>query len=396
MKNTSIHIEGLSKRYQKGQYAGNLRDWFRQKFTPQKPAHFWALQDINLSVEQGEILGIIGRNGSGKSTLLKILSRITLPTLGKATLEGKVSSLLEVGTGFHPELSGRENIYLNGAILGMSREEVSKRFDEMVDFAGVEDFIDAKIKSYSSGMYVRLAFSVAAHLRTDILLVDEVLAVGDTEFQKKSLGKMNEVVKDAGRTILFVSHNLGLINKLCTRAICLNEGRIYRTGPTSKVLGAYQDLISSFSLRATHFVGPLAHLVQHVEISLNSQPIGTIRQVSLQEKLRFSLQFEHTIHLPIKFHIALFRDGIRLCTVQDSISYVQAPRQTNSIFTFAAGQFRPGNYQIGIGGLAVHDKGEWFWAEDIASFTILADWPNANAPINYGWVTPNVQFSRQI
>ncbi|MEL6275267.1 MAG: ABC transporter ATP-binding protein [Bacteroidota bacterium] len=396
MSNVVIHIEGLGKQYRQGHQSGNLRDWLRQRFTTQKAAYFWALQHINLRVEQGEILGIIGRNGSGKSTLLKILSRITPPTVGRAVLRGKVASLLEVGTGFHPELTGRENIYLNGAILGMSREEVRRSLAEIVDFAGVENFIDAKVKAYSSGMYVRLAFSVAAHLRTDILLVDEVLAVGDAEFQKKSLGKMNDVVRDSGRTILFVSHNLGLVNKLCSRAICLNEGEIYKKGSTGNVLGAYQDLISTFSLQSTHLVGPLASLVHRVSIQMNGQEMGSITHISLQDQLVFSILFEHDILLPIKFHLALFRDGIRLCTVQDSELYQVAPSKIRSVFKFAAGQFRPGNYQLGIGGLAVHDKGEWFWAEDVASFTVLEDWPDANAPINYGWFSPQAWSTRQL
>lgn len=200
---------------------------------------FWALKDINFSVEQGEAIGIIGPNGAGKSTLLKILTGITPPTTGEAILRGKVASLLEVGTGFHPELTGRENIFLNGAILGMGRKEIAQKFDDIVKFSGVEKFLDTPVKRYSSGMYVRLAFSVAAHLEPDILLVDEVLAVGDAEFQKKCLGKMDEVSRTAGRTILFVSHNMSAIQSLCSRTILLQNGKIKMMGETNEVVAAY-------------------------------------------------------------------------------------------------------------------------------------------------------------
>ncbi len=202
---------------------------------------FWALKDINFEVQQGDRVGIIGRNGAGKSTLLKVLSRITEPTTGSIRLRGRVASLLEVGTGFHPELSGRENIYLNGAILGMSRAEVKKKFDEIVDFAGVEKFLDTPVKRYSSGMYVRLAFAVAAHLEPEILIVDEVLAVGDAEFQKKCLGKMEDVSKNHGRTVLFVSHNMGAIAQLCDNGIVLQNGGMLIHGKIDYCIKKYLD-----------------------------------------------------------------------------------------------------------------------------------------------------------
>src|SRR5476651_813650 len=199
----------------------------------------WSLRDINFEIEQGDAIGIIGKNGSGKSTLLKILSRITSPTTGRITIEGRVASLLEVGTGFHPELSGRENIYLNGAILGMRKAEIKKKFDEIVDFAGVERYIDTPVKRYSSGMYVRLAFGVAAHLESEILIVDEVLAVGDAEFQKKCLGKMGDISKGEGRTVLFVSHNMAAIKTLCTRGMLLKNGAISSIDTAESVIGKY-------------------------------------------------------------------------------------------------------------------------------------------------------------
>ena len=199
---------------------------------------FWALKDINFDIQQGDRVGIIGRNGAGKSTLLKILSRITEPTVGQISIKGRVASLLEVGTGFHPELSGRENIYLNGAILGMRKAEIIRKFDEIVDFAEVEKFLDTPVKRYSSGMYVRLAFAVAAHLDPEILIVDEVLAVGDAQFQKKCLGKMEEVSQE-GRTILFVSHNMAAVTKLCERGMYLSSGMLSSTGEAENVVKTY-------------------------------------------------------------------------------------------------------------------------------------------------------------
>ncbi|MBC8549044.1 MAG: ABC transporter ATP-binding protein, partial [Candidatus Brocadiales bacterium] len=207
----------------------------------------WALKDVSFDVHEGEVIGIIGRNGAGKSTLLKILSRITDPSKGQADIYGRLSSLLEVGTGFHPELTGRENIFLNGTIMGMRRHEVAKKFDEIVAFSGVEKHIDTPVKFYSSGMYVRLAFSVAAHLEPEILVVDEVLAVGDAEFQKKSLGRMQEVSKE-GRTVLFVSHNMGAIQSLCPRAVWLNDGKVMSDGPSKQVVKEYMELANSASV----------------------------------------------------------------------------------------------------------------------------------------------------
>ncbi|MBL0911786.1 MAG: ABC transporter ATP-binding protein [Bacteroidia bacterium] len=201
--------------------------------------YVWALKDVSFDVNEGDVLGIIGRNGAGKSTLLKILSKITAPTSGEIKVRGRIASLLEVGTGFHPELTGRENIYLNGAILGMRRREIQKKFDEIVDFSGCEKYIDTPVKRYSSGMYVRLAFAVAAHLESEILIVDEVLAVGDAEFQKKCIGKMQDVSSSMGRTVLFVSHDLNAMARLCPNALLMNSGHIYAQGTTFDMIGKY-------------------------------------------------------------------------------------------------------------------------------------------------------------
>jgi lipopolysaccharide transport system ATP-binding protein len=250
-----ISIEGLGKRYQirhqqsRQQYVA-LRDviahaaaapvrWLKgQRAAAETVEDFWALQDVSFEVREGEVLGIIGRNGAGKSTLLKILSRITEPTQGRVTLRGRAASLLEVGTGFHPELTGRDNIFLNGSILGMSRAEITRKFDAIVSFAGTERFLDTPVKRYSSGMYVRLAFAVAAHLEPDILIIDEVLAVGDAEFQQKCLGKMGEVAQ-SGRTVLFVSHHLATVENLCHRGVLLDRGRVKASGPAREVIAAY-------------------------------------------------------------------------------------------------------------------------------------------------------------
>lgn len=257
MSETIIRVESLSKKYvinhQSARPNGSFREaisntaksigqklvnYSKSEISNSTNEEFWALKDVSFEINQGDRVGIIGRNGAGKSTLLKILSRITEPTNGKIKIKGRVASLLEVGTGFHPELSGRENVYLNGTILGMSRLEIKKKFDEIVDFAEIEKFLDTPVKRYSSGMYVRLAFAVAAHLEPEILVVDEVLAVGDLNFQKKCLGKMENVANE-GRTVLFVSHNMAAIRRLCDRAILLEKGNIKAKGDISDVLHTY-------------------------------------------------------------------------------------------------------------------------------------------------------------
>lgn len=260
MSNTVIKVENLSKQYRLGRVSTgtlshDVNRWWHKVRGKEDPYlmvgesndrtvkgssdYVWALRDINFEVKQGEVLGIIGRNGAGKSTLLKILSRTTAPTTGSIKIKGRVASLLEVGTGFHPELTGRENIFLNGAILGMTRKEIERKFDEIVDFAGVERYIDTPVKRYSSGMYVRLAFAVAAFLEPEILIVDEVLAVGDAEFQKKCLGRMKDVSVNDGRTVLFVSHNMAAIANLCDRCTLMQHGTVLANGPVSSVIQQY-------------------------------------------------------------------------------------------------------------------------------------------------------------
>lgn len=239
MEDYAIKISDLSKKYRIGQLkSASLRESVFNFSQNKEENYFWALKDINLTIQRGEAVGIVGKNGAGKSTLLKILSKITYPTSGKVEINGRVSSLLEVGTGFHPELSGRENVFLNGTILGMRRNEIKQKFDEIVDFSGVTSFIDTPIKHYSSGMKVRLAFAVAAFLEPEILIIDEVLAVGDADFQKKCLGKMEEVAGE-GRTVLFVSHNMQAVKNLCSKAVLLREGKVELESQTSIVIDRY-------------------------------------------------------------------------------------------------------------------------------------------------------------
>jgi lipopolysaccharide transport system ATP-binding protein len=269
MSDTIIAAESVGKRYVLSHQAGGggyrkfsdeimnaVRrpiQWLSRK-APDTREEFWALKDVSFEIKRGEVVGIIGRNGAGKSTLLKVLSRITEPTSGRIKLRGRVASLLEVGTGFHPELTGRENIYLNGAILGMQRNEIKSKFDEIVAFAEIERFLDTPVKRYSSGMYVRLAFAVAAHLEPEILIVDEVLAVGDTQFQSKCLGKMKDVAKGGGRTVLFVSHQLGMVRELCTRGLLMKNGGVAFAGSTGDVIDRYQNhaLSAGQTLRSKH------------------------------------------------------------------------------------------------------------------------------------------------
>jgi len=309
MSDIVITAEGLSKRYVLGEqiHGDGLRHvierairsplrWLRSGRNEPRTAReeFWALRDLDLEVKQGEVLGIIGRNGAGKSTLLKILSRITEPTTGRIHLKGRTASLLEVGTGFHPELTGRENVFLNGAILGMSRAEIKAKFDEIVAFAEIDKFLDTPVKRYSSGMYVRLAFAVAAHLEPEILIVDEVLAVGDAQFQKKCLGKMQDVSRQQGRTVLFVSHNMQAVSTLTTRCLLLRNGRNIRQGSPQEVIAAYlEDGVARAPVFATA-PSPDTPTVTRVEV-LTSEPGNTHRH---GERLR--LRFDLTTPVAIR------------------------------------------------------------------------------------------------
>ena len=371
MTRLAIKVEGLSKEYVLG---GEVTEQmtFREMLMgavtePMKrlrrlqgrstqQERFWALKDVNFTVNEGEVVGIIGANGAGKSTLLKLLSRITAPTEGNIQYRGRIASLLEVGTGFHPELSGRENIFINGAILGMTKSEIRECFDEIVEFAGIGKFLDTPVKRYSSGMYVRLAFAVAAHLDTDILIVDEVLAVGDAEFQKKCLGKMNQVAL-GGRTVLFVSHNMGMVAQLCTRALWIEDGRVSLTGDTNDVIRAYLSSArvgsSTWVHPRTECCGPEAQLKSARVMSLGGQPREAF---GFDEHFKLVIAYE-VIHprrdLAILFRLTDLQGNI-LWTSWDTDAggrngLVRKPGDYVSICTIPGKLLRPGRYTLSIG-----------------------------------------------
>nr|WKN40046.1 ABC transporter ATP-binding protein [Tunicatimonas sp. TK19036] len=302
MSDTAILVEGISKRYLIGDTSsGSIRDAINGFFSGRgsdKTEDFWALKDISFEVKRGEAMGIVGKNGAGKSTLLKILSRITEPTTGRIELNGRISSLLEVGTGFHPELTGRENVFLNGTILGMSRDEIKSKFDEIVEFSGVERFLNTPVKRYSSGMKVRLAFAVAAHLEPDILIIDEVLAVGDAEFQKKCLGKMQDVASE-GRTILFVSHNMNAVRQLCNKGILLSHGQVVETSSIENIVRLYlQDNQSSSQGSITTFQDNPEKDFQLLEARLTDQESNQKSLFECQEDIHLHLKCKLTNHIP--------------------------------------------------------------------------------------------------
>ena len=334
MTETVIRVENLGKRYVLGQSQESsryktLRETITDAvFKPFRPADlrsetddFWALRDVSFDIKKGEVVGIIGRNGAGKSTLLKILSRITEPTHGRITLQGRVASLLEVGTGFHPELTGRENIFLNGAILGMHRSEIRAKFDEIVAFAEIERFLDTPVKRYSSGMYVRLAFAVAAHLEPEILIVDEVLAVGDIEFQQKCLGKMHEVSHGQGRTVLFVSHNLGAVRSLCSTGILLRNGRLMLRADASEVVGEY---LASNEARGACIEwaperAPQADYIRFVKIYITDGQGEQVLEVETTHPFVLCFEYEVLVDTP-NLRIGFFMqngEGVVVCGSND-------------------------------------------------------------------------------
>ncbi len=298
----AIKAENISKKYlikhEVNAKSDSLKDIFSsfwQSKSKSKAEEFWALKNINFEINHGDRVGIIGSNGAGKSTLLKVLSRITQPTTGQIKIRGKVASLLEVGTGFNPELSGRENIFLNGAILGMRKAEIISKFDEIVDFSGVEKFLDTPVKRYSSGMYVRLGFSIAAHLQPDILIVDEVLAVGDTEFQKKCMGKMKDVSGE-GRTILFVSHNLTAVEGLCNRAIYLQKGTVVTQGDTKSVVSTYLKNYSKNNFEQTWpsvNQAPGNDQIKFKRVQLFPQYLPSQETIDVRNELKFEIEIEN-------------------------------------------------------------------------------------------------------
>jgi len=394
-----ISVESLCKSYRlgtinTGTFRGDVHRWWA-KLRGQPDPHLkigekdhgnrdgetiWALNDVNLEVKQGEVLGIIGKNGAGKSTLLKILSRVTAPTSGEVKVKGRIASLLEVGTGFHPELTGRENIYLNGVILGMKKAEIARKFDEIVDFSGVEQFIDTPVKRYSSGMYVRLAFAVAAHLDPEILVVDEVLAVGDAEFQKKCLGKMGDVAH-AGRTVLFVSHNMAAITQLCTQGILFNSG-------TTKAIGTADDVVREY-LTVSHTKKHKINLVNYKErhgsgevvfesASIQNDLHDGCRDFSIGDDICIVISIKvcsQYVNKKIKLAVELrCSDGLNICNMIDvdsnfRIEYLQE-RETLSL-TLSDIRLYPDTYFISLWAGSITSTDTFDHVVDCLSFDIV-------------------------
>jgi lipopolysaccharide transport system ATP-binding protein len=397
MSKIAIRAENISKQYRLGEIgtgtiSHDLNRWWHKVRGKEDPFlkigdsndrtqkgesdYVWSLKDINFEINQGDAVGIIGRNGAGKSTLLKLLSKVTKPTTGQFKVNGRIASLLEVGTGFHPEMTGRENIYLNGAILGMRRSEITRKFDEIVDFAGIERYIDTPVKRYSSGMYVRLAFAVAAHLESEILIVDEVLAVGDAEFQQKCLGKMGDVTKGEGRTVLFVSHNMSSIQNLCTKSIYLKHGTLNKFGDTSQIITNYfHD--TSFS---------------NNRIQLNNQNLNSkliINDISiLNSKFNIQNYFEIGDDLIVKVNLESFtvynnvncsiritsESGVVLCSslYLDSNFTINAINKSFSLYiSYLDIRFYPGKYFISFWIGLDHGRIELQFLENVVSFEII-------------------------
>jgi len=401
MSETVISVEGLAKAYRLGNIGGmstyrtvadRLRRGSPSRVTASGTTHneprtrdglFWALEKINFDVAHAEAVAIIGANGAGKSTLLKILSKVTSPTAGRVKLKGKAASLLEVGTGFHPDLTGRENVFLNGAILGMTRRELADKFDEIVDFSGVEEFIDTPVKRYSSGMYVRLAFAVAAHLQPDILILDEVLAVGDAAFQRKCLGKMNEAARE-GRTVLFVSHNMVAVQSLCSRGILLEGGRVAADGSASEVVQLYLSKGLSDGrnqLNWNALTGPGNDTVRLVSFSVGpADPSNDI--VSMTAPVRVSLEYERT--LPGKtFHLE-----IHLLTDQDiTLLYSSPGLAPSDVGRYTSVCMIPGNL-LNSGGyrlkaMLVEDESRATWLDEATLIFTVEDLKERRI----GWMT---------
>lgn len=413
-----VEVENLSKLYRLGSIgATSLRETL-ERFTSPKPPHpahaaadmgsragdepntFWALRDVSFSVQPGAIVGVVGRNGAGKSTLLKILSRITEPTSGRAILRGRVVSLLEVGTGFHPELTGRENIFLNGTILGMKRTEIAAKFDEIVDFSEVGNFIDTPVKRYSSGMFVRLAFAVAAHLEPEILLIDEVLAVGDAGFQKKCLGKMGQVASEQGRTVFFVSHNMGAVRSLCDQAILVHDGRLTRRGTPDEIIRDY------LSTTVPGEEGGLAEITWSPNEAPGSEEI-TLARVRLADENGDTLSvFEADrpivviIDYVVKRRIQGMRFHVSLMTQEGEIAFVatdhrfqpesQEPGRYTTTGTLPGGLLNRRAYSVHVGCSIPGER--WLVAEqDCLSLTISGagnqashfpeSWPGVVCPV---------------
>jgi len=362
----AVKIENLSKQYRLGVVGTQtLRGDFQRlwwnitgkgdptlkigqenKLSQKGGEYVWALQDINLEIKKGEVLGVIGKNGAGKSTLLKVLSKVTGPTTGTIKVDGRLASLLEVGTGFHPELTGKENIFLNGAILGMTKSEIKKKLDEIVEFAGVAKYLDTPVKRYSSGMYVRLAFAVAAHLDSEILVVDEVLAVGDAEFQKKAIGKMQDVSKGDGRTVLFVSHNMASIKSLCNNGILLDQGKIEYSGDVDSVIDRYNQKtemnLGSYEIQKTENGDEnKSHWINKTD----SNKVAVIESISIvDDSNNLSQHFKTNQKINVEIKVNVFEKVRALKVGFDLVKKNEIVFRTQQVDNTDADTFEPGNY----------------------------------------------------
>lgn len=394
-KNIVLDIENVSKQYRLGEVGTgslqhDIKRWWANITGKEDPYlkigetndrtskgesdYVWALKDINFQVEQGKAVGIIGRNGAGKSTLLKLLSRVTKPTTGSIKYKGRIASLLEVGTGFHPEMTGRENIYLNGAILGMTRKEISRKFDEIVDFAGVERYIDTPVKRYSSGMYVRLAFAVAAHLESEILIVDEVLAVGDAEFQKKCLGKMGDVTKGEGRTVLFVSHNMGSVKSLCQDAILMSNGSINYIGNVDNTINKYFNTNKQVNSNQYDYTAVGNNIFKLEQITFQNKGLEVIDIISDDKEILFKTKFILNSNQPERYHITyhIQNDYGETLFSFGTFQYNQNLKEGENLIVckFPAKFFQSGNYYFSL--FFVEDKKRGIFIEkDLAALTII-------------------------
>jgi lipopolysaccharide transport system ATP-binding protein len=416
MSDIAIKVENLSKQYRLGEVgtgtiSHDLNRWWARLRGKEDPfatvgeandrtskgnsQYVWSLKNINFEVRQGEVLGIIGRNGAGKSTLLKILSKITAPTAGQIKVKGRIASLLEVGTGFHPELTGRENVYLNGAILGMSKLEIRRKFDEIVDFSGVERYIDTPVKRYSSGMYVRLAFAVAAFLEPEILIVDEVLAVGDAEFQKKCIGRMKDVSVNDGRTVLFVSHNMAAVKQMCTQGLVLRHGQTLFQGTEVEAVNYYQsssDINSRFEHQGTLNEAPGNENIRVLKFEVN--PLhGEVISISsgIQFKLTFynskpNINLDTTFELQNADEVPIFHHAAFVSTNKNS---------QKGIYTIT-GVLTPSILNAGIYQFKIifgeEQRHLLFQIDDIVQFEILNEAFGSNNSILPGVIRPSIAY----
>ncbi|MBU0697438.1 MAG: ABC transporter ATP-binding protein [Bacteroidetes bacterium] len=416
---TVIEVTDVSKAYQLGQIntgtlSTDLHRWWALKRGKEDPFLrigetndrttasegnvVWSLKDINFNIHEGDSVGIIGRNGAGKSTLLKLMSRITEPTTGKIKIKGKIASLLEVGTGFHPELSGRDNIFLNGAILGMKKAEIKQKFDEIVDFSGVERYIDTPVKRYSSGMYVRLAFAVAAHLDSEILIVDEVLAVGDAEFQNKCLSKMNELGHKSGRTIIFVSHNMTAIKALCTTSLYLNKGNMISYDSTSQIIQEY--LTSSSPVISSDGIIPS-------DSSLHGTGDARfVKILTINQNKTFEKNFHFGDKILLEIEIDVFKElldvilGVHILTVYGEKLAMIIPDQNYKPSSFSEGRHRmtiglndrlmPGEYSFSLTISYLYTGQDIDVVENVSNITISKDSVDTN--LQYPWPTVHGYF----